>query len=170
MSPITRAMMIGKTGWSLLTAVVLILAGGLGYAAFTSQITANVTASAGTLAIEFTSVSDISPSQSYITCNVNIVNPTTLKVDVSNMAPGDSCSFKYTITNTGSLPASLSRDPAGTFTFNHFQYADNLPSSIGASGTPTASVTVTATISALSTVGQDESASTTITIKATAGT
>lgn len=167
--------MIGKTGWSLLTAVVLVIASGLGYAAFSSQVQAFVTATAGSIDIN---INDGVTTQRppYATCTVSVApDGESATITVSNLAPGDTCKFELTIGHEGSssLPANLGTsvqdtDPDGVNPFTAVTTGSD--TSIGP---PPATATIRITVELPSGTGnsaQGEDGAFTITIAATAGT
>ena len=95
-----------------LTVVVAILAVGVGYAAFTSQVTLNGNASAGTLSIQwigpaYPAVTTTDPN---LTCNVTLT-PSVVTMTVGGLYPGASCTMplsdKVVVKNVGTLPAAI---------------------------------------------------------------
>jgi hypothetical protein len=95
----------------LLAVVSVIAVAGIGYAAFTSSISLNATASAGTLAIQWVgpaspAVTTTSPN---VTCAVSLT-PTLLRMTVGGLFPGQSCTMplgSVTVENSGTLSASV---------------------------------------------------------------
>jgi hypothetical protein len=151
---------------ALLVPLMLIAVAGFGYAAFTSSVTESVSATAGTTNIDFIGTPSISFSHPYMTGTVVITDVNTLTVTASNFAPGDTATVTFTIQNTGSLPAALSKDVGAT---GIFTYSDNLPTTpIGASETVT--VTATITLPSGTTTGAGTTVTFTVTITATSGT
>jgi len=133
--------MMTKTTVVSLFALSLLALTGIGYAAFTSNITITGTASAGTLQVQFASpvTSSGSPATStpsgvgscYFT---GLGSSTTLTV--TNMDPGDSCTAYVTVANTGTLPTSSETTslsgatnvcvPTSTAPYNCFTVTDSL--------------------------------------------
>ncbi len=150
---------------AMLVPLMLIAVAGFGYAAFTSEVTESVKATAGTIDIDFTGTPSISFSHpEYMTGSVSI-NDGTLTVTASNFAPGDTATVTFQIKNTGSLPGTLREEVSNP---SPFTYSDNLPSTIGAGDT----ITVTATItlpSGTDNAAQGARVTFTVTITATAG-
>jgi len=127
--------------WKLgLAAVIAVAAiGGIGFSAFTSNayIVGNV--SSGSINLEWTPTGSAAvqvTNASYDLCTATVTQ-STLYVNVSNLAPGDSCTLPSSdgvyLTNTGSIPASVTYSvsetnpgcfwaldtlPGGTFTVN----------------------------------------------------
>lgn len=120
-----------RRSWIGIIAVVAVLsAGGVGFAAFTSSVYVNATASAGTLELLFTAPATSIPyvdsfSTSVGACSATLASPstgpspfayssTTIDFTVSGAAPSDYCLFNnqadggVAISNLGSLPATVS--------------------------------------------------------------
>ena len=98
--------MITKTMMVSLFALSLLALTGIGYAAFTSTVTANITATGGTLTLEWnTPAVDVS-SASYANCGYTYgVSTTTFTV--SAIAPGDAgCWYDLSVYNAGNVPAT----------------------------------------------------------------
>ena len=142
--------MMTKTTVVSLFALSLLALTGVGYAAFTSSITVNGTASAGTLSIAFTTPANTagygtSTPSGVGSCSFSGTGASTT-LTVSNMDPGDTCTADITVANTGSLPTSSEATslsgapeacvPTSTSPYNCFTISDNLGlnSYTGASG------------------------------------
>ena len=100
--------MINRSVALSLLAMSLLISTGVGYAAFTSAVTGTVALGAGTLTLEFTSLSISSgPSYAHITGITPSLPATgTVSFDVGPVAPGDTIVISYTVENTGTLPAT----------------------------------------------------------------
>jgi hypothetical protein len=94
----------------MVAAVAIVAVGGIGFAAFTSSVTVNGTASAGNIVLEFASnpygTGASTPSGATCTLQTYGGTTTTISISASNLAPNQYCSFVLTITNAGSLPAN----------------------------------------------------------------
>jgi len=177
--------MMTKTTIVSLFAISLLALTGVGFAAFTSQITVTGTASAGTLAIEFnvpTTPGTSTPSGDG-SCSYSGTGASTT-LTVTNMVPGDTCTAYITIQNVGTVPTSsettaITGGPYCNFVgqTNCFAVLDSLGlnsetgatgayGSIGVGGTLTYSVSV---IFPSGSTSQSTTASFTITVTASAG-
>lgn len=128
--------MLGKQLTTVLAISVLALAGGLGYATFTSTVTVAGSAQAGTLALGFAgspylSSGTTSPTGAG-TCYFSGTGGSTT-LTVTNMAPGDTCSATITLENSGSLPTASETTTisgtqlcTGSFNYNCFVVTDSL--------------------------------------------
>ena len=96
-----------KTTIMSLFALSLLALSGIGYAAFTYSITVTGSASAGTLAIGFTTPanSGTSTPSGDGSCSFSGTGGSTT-LTVTNMVPGDTCTAQITIQNTGTVPTS----------------------------------------------------------------
>ena len=96
-----------KTTVVSLFALTLLAMSGIGYAAFTYSITVTGTASAGTLAIEFTTPANSGTSTPSAdgSCSFSGTGSSTT-LTVTNMVPGDTCTASITIYNSGTVPTS----------------------------------------------------------------
>jgi hypothetical protein len=105
--------MMTKTMVVSLFALSLLALTGIGYAAFTSSIIMNGSGNAGTLSIVWgNSVSTAAYDESgnaisYATCTYSGAGTTTLTLSANNLGPGDYCIFRTTITNTGTIPGTM---------------------------------------------------------------
>jgi hypothetical protein len=122
----------------MLIPLMIMIVAVYGYAQFTSTITETVTASAGTFYIEFTSAAYTS-EPSYTTTTFSSVPTQALTVTTGPLAPGDTVTIQFQISNTGNLPGTLIE---GIGLTTPFTYSDTCPGTIGALAT----VTVTANI------------------------
>jgi uncharacterized membrane protein len=90
--------------------VLALLMLGMAYAQFTSSVTANVTAKAGTLDFKITAVTLALGSPSYIgiSCDPSCTpSASTVTISVGPFAPGASATVNIVITNLGSLPGTV---------------------------------------------------------------
>jgi hypothetical protein len=85
---------------------------GMAYAQFTSPVTANVTAKAGTLDFKITSVTKAA-GPFYIVVSHSPLPASSVTISVGPFAPGDSATVNIVIKNLGSLPGTVG---AVTFT------------------------------------------------------
>jgi hypothetical protein len=97
---------------AMLAVVSVIAVAGIGYAAFTSSIALNASASAGTLSIQW--VGPGSPptttTNPNVTCSV-VLTPTLVTMTVGGLFPGQSCTMtlgSVIVENTGTLGAAVS--------------------------------------------------------------
>src|SRR5579875_3059731 len=137
--------MINKAVLTSLLVIAVISFSAIGYAAFTSAVTLEVAATAGTLNISWGTVS----------------------TTANSLAGSCSATVTSSIGNSGSLPGSLSEAISGST--GPFSYSDNIHGTISAHGT----YAYNATISLPGGTGngaQGASATFDITITATAGT
>jgi len=100
--------MLTKTTVISLLTISLLALGGIGYAAFTSSVTANANATGGTLNLIWYSATTDAASASYAICTPSGGgNPQTETFTAKAIAPGDAgCWFDVTIQNTGNIPAN----------------------------------------------------------------
>ena len=96
--------------------VAVVAVGGIGFAAFTSSAYINGSGAAGSFGpLTWTAGTGTAGGPGAVTaaCTDSVSsgyvnNPgDTLELGASNLAPGGSCSFTATLTNTGSLPGSI---------------------------------------------------------------
>ncbi len=82
------------------------------------------------LAIEWKSPSGVQPSAAYVGCSLNLTS-STLAVSLSDLGPGDNCTFHAQLANTGKKSVALTESVSigGGSACSQFGYADNLPSS-----------------------------------------
>lgn len=125
--------MITKTTVVALFALSLLAFTGIGYAAFTTTTSINVTATAGTVGPLDWSAGAAAPSTSYGVCTVGGGGGggAPMTITMSALAPGDSCTVTATLTNTGNIPASLSDaltscNDYGSGLCSYLGYTDNL--------------------------------------------
>jgi hypothetical protein len=104
--------MMTKTVAISLFAASLLVLGGIGYAAFTSTSTINVTANAGTFSLGWWGMGVYATTSTYDTCTPS-VSGSVLTVTVGNMAPGDECIITGYVTDTGTLPGTVAAGVPG---------------------------------------------------------
>lgn len=125
---------------ALVAGIAVLMATGVGFAAFTSSVYVNATASAGSVNLEFVSATTSSSppvsAGSAATCSESMVSPSpygdeyessSLNFAVSNMAPGNTCGYQYIVAyimNFGTLPATISETPSNCL-------VNGVPSTIG---------------------------------------
>lgn len=98
--------MFPKTSLLALTILGIILAAGLGYAAFTSSVNAKVTAKAGRLDLQIVSL-QITAGPSYVKLiTVESLPASNVHFSLSPIAPGDQIIITSVTKNVGSLPAA----------------------------------------------------------------
>lgn len=91
----------------------LVAVTGIGFAAFTSQATIGVNASAGSMDVVWVGPSSpaVVTSASYVNCAVTL-SATAVTWSISNLAPGDSCTIPSSdgivLDNIGTIPATMS--------------------------------------------------------------
>ena len=119
---------------------------GVGFAAFTSAVTVNGTATGGSAEIEWTGTPTTS-SGATVSCSAPspTMGQTVLTVTVSGLGPGDSCSINEDIlveststdvTITSAFVASTSNMACGTTNFYYFDsYSISPPSPVFTPGT-----------------------------------
>jgi hypothetical protein len=178
--------MLGKQLTTVLAITVLALAGGLGYAAFTSTITVNGSAQAGTLTLGFNvpvTTGTTNPTAAG-TCYFSGTGGSTT-LTVTNMAPGDTCTATITVQNSGTLPTSSETTTAsgsylcaGAIVTDCYVITDNLglnsyfgtPGSGGALAANTGSFVYSATVTLpAGSTTQSSASSFTISITGTVG-
>ena len=102
--------------------------GGIGFATFTSSVTINGQAAAGTVNLQFDHGYATSSTPSGATCTVvfpSITPPSpTVHALASNLAPGQYCTFTLEVKNYGTLPAT---SEASSYTF----VSGNICNSVG---------------------------------------
>ena len=97
-------------GLLAIVAVMAVVAmGGIGFAAFSSSVPAQVNASSGTLTLVWTGFYNhgFAPANAtYMTCSdgPGVKDSSVMYFSATNMAGGDSCFYNSTIQNTVSLP------------------------------------------------------------------
>jgi hypothetical protein len=96
--------MISKTVLYAVIGISLFAVSGIAYATFTSSITINGTATAGTLNLYVQGASG--GTGTYSSCSWSNNEGSSITLTVSNLSPGDSCSATATIENSGSLPST----------------------------------------------------------------
>lgn len=142
---------------AMVAAVAIVAVGGIGFAAFTSSVTVNGSATVGTITLEFASnpygTGSSTPSGATCTVGSYVGTVTTISIAASNLEPGQYCTFSLTVTNAGSLPAisesSSFSATSGTYCstsgqINCIWVQDNLASPINSeTGTYTGSGTTT---------------------------
>ena len=95
-----------KTTVVSLFALSLLALTGIGYAVFTSSVTASITATGGTLNLEWNGIAVDPGSASYASCGYTY-GLTTSTFTVGAIAPGDAgCWYDVTLYNAGNLPAT----------------------------------------------------------------
>ena len=150
---------------AVLIPFMIMMVAAYGYAQFTSSITENITATAGTLIVQFVNGGSWYISgPSYVTVSFAGSTGTELYATVGNFAPGDVVTIYFQVQNTGSLPITgLSTNYGTGVQVGNFYYTDNVAGSLTVGQT----YWFTATITALATVNQGESEYFGITLTAT---
>ena len=90
--------MVRKWVLGVIAAIAVISVGGVGFAAFSSSITASGIASGGKVTIEWSGVPSITTSGGAVTCTATSTN-IVLTITVGALAPGDSCAITDGIIN-----------------------------------------------------------------------
>lgn len=106
--------MVKKSLLAIATIVAVVAVGGIGFAAWTSTVTATISSTAGTFTIVWGSFSyaayhaDGTPA-SYVGCSASGggSGQGNVEIAVTNMAPGDYCVISSSITDTGNVPGSV---------------------------------------------------------------
>jgi hypothetical protein len=148
-----------KLPLTALAVVMMLSIGGIAYAACTGGGAGCGSPGKGggqcptSLNLIWTEYSTPVPSASTVSCTAAITTSTLLTLGASNLAPGESCVFDATLTNTGTIPATLGDviDPVTPCT--GFSYTDNINQAypapgISAGGTFSYSSTVSLSASA----------------------
>ena len=123
--------------------MVLFVASGIAYAAFTSTATANITGQAGTQILVVESISVTGPS--YIGVS-SFIPSTSVTVNIGPFAPGDTAHVTVFIKNCGTLPAT-SLTPAFSTNEPSSAIVDGCSSSVTLLSGPSAPISVGGTSS-----------------------
>ena len=105
--------MVRKWMVGLVAAIAVISVGGVGFAAFTSTVSIQLNATAGSLNIEWIGPSSpaMTGTNTWDKCIASLTAKA-LTITAGNLAPGDVCTLPASdgvfVTNTGSIPGTLS--------------------------------------------------------------
>ena len=158
-----------------LFAISLLALTGIAWAAYTSPVYINGTATAGSVSISYVTNSQTvdGTGAASANCAAQIVDSTHLTLGMGTIAgmpaaPGDVCGFGVKITNTGTLPALVTESFTGSIA--PFTYTDNIATHTGSlyilpGGTFVYSSTMT--LPAAATTGQGSTVTFSITITGT---
>jgi uncharacterized membrane protein len=149
---------------AMLIPFMLMLAVAFGYAAWTSSITESITATAGTINVQFVnSGSWYINGPPYVTVDFTGTTGSTLVASVSNFEPGDSVTIYFQIQNTGSLPvSSIASSYPLPHTQGDFTYSDTVTGALDVGQ----ALWYTATITASASLTQGESTVFSVTLTA----
>jgi len=121
--------MVARTMWLTLVAVGVLAASGLGFAAFTATATSTITGTGGTLSMSWSNAATTSSAgtiydATYVTCTAAIGGSgSQLTVAAGNLAPGDWCDVTATLTNTGSVAATVTSTMTSSGATGCFEFA-----------------------------------------------
>lgn len=132
-----------------LAVIAIVATAGLGYAAFTSSVYVNGSASAGSLDLLIISVTQTT-GPSYISTTTTTLPAASVWVWMNNFGPGDTADFAVAIKNFGTLPGTFSvpLDSAIYSSSTTCPSGGGLVSGVPVSIAPGATITVTYFVSA----------------------
>ena len=144
---------------------------GIGYAQFTSSITATANVTAGTFSLHWSTAGTQSSgvlSSNDGTCTVAGGGTTALTITIAGINDGESCTVTTQVDDGGNLPGNLSVTPTTGGTLGpYLSQTNTIPGTIAANGN-TGLVTIGITLSGTPNGYQGATGSITLTVSATA--
>jgi hypothetical protein len=100
----------------MVTAVAIVAVGGIGFAAFTSTITANISSTAGTISLvwggfTYNAYHEDGTPATYVSCSATAggAGYASVSISVTNLAPGDYCVIQSNIIDAGNIPGTVTQ-------------------------------------------------------------